>query len=90
VGVRGGFPVLEDDRVLEVANVIWCTGFEPSFSWIDLPTFGEEGPRHERGVVANESGLYFVGLTFLYAASSSQIHGVERDAAYIADQIAAR
>src|SRR6266542_444408 len=27
VGVRDGLPVLDDDRALEVANVVWCTGF---------------------------------------------------------------
>ena len=35
VGVRDGLPLLEDDRVLEPANVVWCTGFRPDFSWID-------------------------------------------------------
>jgi putative flavoprotein involved in K+ transport len=90
VGMRDGLPLLEDGRVLEVANVVWCTGFHPDFSWIDLPVFGEEEPMHRRGVVANEPGLYFVGLHFLYALSSSMIHGVGRDAAYIADRIAAR
>jgi putative flavoprotein involved in K+ transport len=45
---------------------------------------------HERGIVANEPGLYFVGLLFLYAASSAQIHGVGRDAKYIAEHIATR
>jgi putative flavoprotein involved in K+ transport len=90
VGVRNGLPVLEDDRVLDVANIVWCTGFDPDFSWIDLPVFGEEEPMHERGIVANEPGLYFVGLHFLYAASSGQIHGVERDARYITEQIARR
>lgn len=90
VGVRDGLPLLEDGRVLDVANVVWCTGFHPGFSWIDLPVLEGEAPIHERGVVANEPGLYFVGLHFLYAASSAQIHGVGRDAAYIAKQIAAR
>ncbi len=90
VGVRDGLPVLEGDRVLDVANVVWCTGFHPGFSWIDLPVLGEEEPMHERGVVAKEPGLYFVGLNFLYSLSSSMIHGVERDAEYIAGQIAAR
>jgi putative flavoprotein involved in K+ transport len=90
VGVRDGLPVLEDDCVLEVANVIWCTGFHPDFSWINLPVLGEEGPMHERGVVATEPGLYFVGLLFLYAASSAMIHGVERDAAYVARAITSR
>jgi putative flavoprotein involved in K+ transport len=90
IGVQGGLPVLEDKRVLEVANVIWCTGFEAGLSWIEIPVLGEQEPMHERGVVASEPGLYFVGLAFLYAASSSQIQGVGRDAAYIADRIAAR
>jgi len=30
-GVQDGLPVLEDGRVLDVANVIWCTGFYPGF-----------------------------------------------------------
>ena len=38
---RDGMPLLEDGRVLDVANVIWCTGFQPGFSWIDLPVFDE-------------------------------------------------
>jgi putative flavoprotein involved in K+ transport len=89
--VRGGVPVLEDGRVLEVANIVWCTGFHPGFSWIDLPVFAGDGePAHQRGIVANEPGLYFVGLHFLYALSSTMIHGVERDAARVADAIAAR
>jgi putative flavoprotein involved in K+ transport len=92
VGVRDGLPVLEDQRVLDVANVIWCTGFRPDFSWIDLPIFGEQDiePMHHRGVVANEPGLYFVGLLFLYAMSSAFLPGVGRDAKHIAKHIAAR
>jgi putative flavoprotein involved in K+ transport len=90
VGVRDGLPLLEDGRVLDVANVVWCTGFDPGFSWIDLPVFGEEEPMHERGVVATEPGLFFVGLHFLYAASSAEIHGVGRDAEYIVRAIASQ
>ena len=36
VGVRDGLPLLEDGRVMEVANLIWCTGSRPDFGWIDL------------------------------------------------------
>jgi len=89
VGVKDGRPVLEDGRVLDVANVVWCTGFRNRFSWIDLPVHGEHEPRHERGVVASEPGLYFVGLEFLYSVSSEMIHGVGRDARRIARSIAA-
>lgn len=93
-GVCNGLPVVGSDRVLDVANVIWCTGYRPNFSWIELPIFGDEEkpkePKHARGIVADQPGLYFVGLFFLYAMSSSLVTGVSRDAAYIAKAIAAR
>ena len=41
VGVQHGRPLLQDGRSLDVTNVIWCTGYHPGFSWIDLPIFGE-------------------------------------------------
>jgi putative flavoprotein involved in K+ transport len=88
-GVRGGLPVLDDGRALEVANVIWCTGFAPDFSWIDLPVLAEDGtPVHDRGIVGSEPGLYFVGLFFVYALASSLVGGVGRDAEHIAKHIA--
>jgi putative flavoprotein involved in K+ transport len=90
-GVRSGLPLLEDGRLIPATNVVWCTGFHPGFSWIDLPVFAENGePRHERGIVPAEPGLYFVGLHFLYALSSTMVHGVGRDAERIAETIAAR
>src|SRR4051812_16814730 len=36
-GVQDGRPVLDDGRVLDVQNVIWCTGFRPNYSWIKVP-----------------------------------------------------
>jgi putative flavoprotein involved in K+ transport len=88
VGVSDGLPVLEDGRVMDVANVIWCTGFRQDFGWIDLPVFADdEAPLHERGVTS-EPGLYFVGLDFLYAFTSENVGGVGRDARHIAKHIA--
>jgi putative flavoprotein involved in K+ transport len=89
-GVQHGQPQLEDGRRIDVANVVWCTGFHPGFSWIDLPVLGPQGPVQHRGIVKSEPGLYFLGLKFLYSVSSEQIHGVGRDAAHIADAIATR
>jgi len=85
VGVDNGRPLLADGRVLDVANVIWATGFDNALNFIELPIFDERGePRHEAGVVKEAPGLYFVGLHFLYSFSSAMIHGVGRDAARIA------
>jgi putative flavoprotein involved in K+ transport len=89
VGVRGGLPLLEDGRVMEVANLIWCTGSRPEFGWIDLAIFGQDGlPLHDRGLIASRPGLYFVGLWFLSGFTSSLLGGVGRDAERIADHIA--
>ncbi|MEO7016673.1 MAG: FAD-dependent oxidoreductase [Leifsonia sp.] len=88
VGVDKGWPLLVDGSVLAVQNVIWCTGFSPGFSWIDVPVIGNDGePEHDRGVVATEPGLYFVGLHFLTSLSSAMIHGVGKDAERIAARV---
>jgi putative flavoprotein involved in K+ transport len=42
---------------------------------------------HQRGIVPKEPGLYFTGLHFLYALSSTMVHGAARDAAYIVKNI---
>jgi putative flavoprotein involved in K+ transport len=89
-GVHEGKPQLEDGREVDAASVIWCTGFDPGFSWLDLPTVDPQDPDHRGGLVEAEPGLFFLGLKFLYSVSSEQIHGVGRDAARIAEAIAAR
>jgi len=91
VGVQGGRPLLDDGGVVEVANVVWCTGFRPDFAWVDLPVFGGDGqPIHDRGIVTPEPGLYFMGLPFQYAVTSDVLPGAGRDAAHIARHIVAR
>jgi putative flavoprotein involved in K+ transport len=91
VGVHDGLPMLGDGRVLDVSNVIWCTGFRPDYSWIDLPLEHDDGyPRQYRGAVPSLPGLYFVGMVFLHSFSSILIIGAGRDAKRVAKQIAAR
>jgi putative flavoprotein involved in K+ transport len=90
-GVHDGRPVVDGVGALDVANVVWCTGFRQVFDWIDLPIFGADGwPREMRGVVSAAPGLFFCGLAFQYAAASTVLPGVGRDAAYIAKQIGTR
>ncbi|MEJ2195164.1 MAG: NAD(P)-binding domain-containing protein [Ignavibacteriaceae bacterium] len=90
VGVKDGLPVDENEKIIDVKNIIWCTGFYPAYSWIDLPIFKDREPMQERGVVKNEPGLYFVGMHFLYSLSSAMIHGAERDAEHVAKTIVER
>jgi putative flavoprotein involved in K+ transport len=90
VGTQGGLPVLDGGRVMDVANVVWCTGFRPDYSWIDVPLDYEDGyPRQYRGVVDSAPGLYFVGLPFLHSFSSMLVLGAGRDGEWLAEHIAA-
>jgi putative flavoprotein involved in K+ transport len=87
-GVVDGYPSLDDGSVLDVANVVWCTGFEPGFSWIDLPVFDDEGyVVHERGVVDAVPGVYSVGLKFLYSVLSDTLLAADRDAGHVVDHL---
>jgi putative flavoprotein involved in K+ transport len=91
-GVENGLPVLDDGRVLDVKNVVWCTGFRPDFSWIQLPyEIVDDGyPVQYRGAVASAPGLYFVGLPFLHSFASMLVGGAGRDAERVAKHIASR
>ena len=88
--VDNGKPVTADGRTLdEVSNVIWCTGYEPGFDWIDIPIFNDKGiPNHQRGIVADVPGLYFVGLFFLHAFWSETITGVQTDVRHVVNHLA--
>ncbi len=78
-------------RVLDVRNVVWCTGFGKDMGWIRVPFDTQDGwPVQERGVVPSQPGLYFVGLPFLYAFTSMLVGGVGRDAERVAAHIAGR
>ena len=91
IAIVDGRPKLEDGTVLDVNNVIWCTGFHPGLSWLDVPAFDEQGAaKHTAGVCDSVPGLYFVGLEFLFAASSNMIQGVGRDAERVCGVLARR
>jgi putative flavoprotein involved in K+ transport len=92
VGVENGMPVLANGRIIEVANVIWCTGFRNDWDWIRFPVPREDDgyPDQKRGAVSSVPGLYFVGLPFLHSFSSMLVLGAGRDGERVAKHIAAR
>ena len=70
--------------------MLWCTGFRPDTSWLDVPgavdTDGQ--PLHEGGV-SPVPGLHWMGLPWQTRLNSSIIDGVDRDARQLADRVAA-
>ena len=87
---RSGLPEF-DGTTIDPRVIVWCTGFEPDYRWINLGVLGDDGyPRHRRGVAVDVAGLYFVGLRFQHRMTSSLVGGVGDDAAFIAAEVARR
>src|SRR4051794_19387329 len=79
-----------DGSEIDVDAVVWATGFRYDHGWIDLPITGADGLiKHRRGVT-EIPGLYTLGLQWQHTRGSALLGFVGADAAFIADQIAAR
>jgi putative flavoprotein involved in K+ transport len=87
--VVDGRPITADGRALDVANVVWCTGYREDFGVLDLPGLPPRRPGQTRGVVSAVPGLYMIGQEFLFAAASATLPGVARDAKHLASLLAA-
>ncbi|WP_448002884.1 flavin-containing monooxygenase [Agromyces bauzanensis] len=84
-GVQDGNPVVTGDRVLDVANVIWCTGYTEDLGWMDVPAFDDDGRLVQRhGVVTPVPGLYVIGQEGMHSMMSATLPGAAHDAAYLA------
>lgn len=76
-----------DLRKAGVASVIWCTGFDADWSWVNLDVFDDRGrPRHRAGITESP-GLYVIGFPWLSKRKSGILYGVSEDAAHIAQHI---
>jgi putative flavoprotein involved in K+ transport len=76
-----------DGTQLDVASVVWATGFGVDHSFIDVPVFDADGRLvHRRGVTASP-GLYFLGLSWQHTRGSALLGWVKDDAEFIAQQI---
>jgi putative flavoprotein involved in K+ transport len=88
-GVQDGWPITESGEKIEVSAVLWCTGFRPDYSWMDLPgAIAANGyPAADRGVSSKYPGLYFAGSQFQYSLTSTWLGGVGRDSRYIVNHM---
>lgn len=81
----------EDLSVLQVDNIIWATGYDSIFRWLEIEgVFNQEGKiLHQRGIT-NVKGLYFIGLPWQYRRGSAILQGVGYDAKYIVEHLNSR
>ena len=78
---------LEAERI---TSIIWCIGFRPDYSWIDLDIFKTSGyPKHDRGITI-DADVSFIGLPWLYTWGSGRFLSIDQDAKYVAEHILQR
>jgi putative flavoprotein involved in K+ transport len=74
----------------EISAIVWATGYELDFGWIQLPVLDEHGYPVQRQGVTAEAGLYFLGLHWMHTRKSGIILGAGRDACHVVDHLTAR
>jgi putative flavoprotein involved in K+ transport len=87
VDAQGHTARFADGTSLDVAVVVWATGYQSDYSWISIPRVTADGRVVHRRGVSDVPGLYFVGLSWQYTRGSALLGFVAEDAAYLADQI---
>ena len=74
----------------EIKTIIWATGYQPDYSWLDMPVFDRKGRiRHDGGILDDAPGAYLMGIQFLRRRKSALLDGVGDDARDLCAHLAA-
>ncbi len=89
--VTGRRVTFADATHAEYDAVVWATGSTTNDSWIDVPDATDERGRlrQSRGITPSP-GLYTLGRSWQHTRGSALLGWVGNDAAFLAEQIAAR
>ena len=79
-----------DLKTANITSVVWSTGYEFDFGWLNVPVLNERGAPVQKRGVTDCANLYFLGLHWMHTFKSGLLFGVGDDAAYLADHITAR
>jgi len=88
VAAEGHHVNLAGGSRVAVSSVLWCTGYSPDTSWIEVPgaTDSDGAPIHHHGA-SPTAGLHWMGLPWQTRLNSSIINGVDADAQRTARRI---
>jgi putative flavoprotein involved in K+ transport len=89
-GTRNGLPMTDGGKSIDVDAVVWCTGFNPDYRFVQLPVFDTHGHLRQTRGVTDEPGLYTVGVPHQSSITSHLVGGVGKDAAYIVKHLTRR
>ncbi|MGT2424665.1 MSMEG_0569 family flavin-dependent oxidoreductase [Amnibacterium kyonggiense] len=83
-------PAALDLDAAGITTVVWATGFRPDYRWVEVGVFDGSGHPTHRAGETDVPGLHFLGLPWLTTWGSGRFAGVARDAAHVAERLAAR
>ena len=85
-------PILSlDPSEHHLAAVIWCTGFEGDYSFVQVPSvLNVHGQPLENEGLADAPGIYFAGVDFSSTRKSGLILGIAEEAQRLVGHIVAR
>jgi putative flavoprotein involved in K+ transport len=72
-----------DLRTEGITNVVWCTGQEPHYPWLDVPVLDRTGAIRQRRGVTDVPGLFVVGTRFQHRRDSTFLDGLRHDASHV-------
>lgn len=78
---------LADGTAVDVATVIWATGYRSDYSWLEVPDVVVDGRVRHTGGMTTVPGLAFLGLAGQRSRSSDWLGFVADDAAWLADRL---
>ena len=90
VAAEGHEVFFADGSNLDVDAVVWCTGFENDYSWLDIPgAIGPDGlPQHRDGISTADARVGFLGLGWQRSRNSALVGGAGPDASHIVERLA--
>jgi putative flavoprotein involved in K+ transport len=85
-------PILSlDPSEHHLTTVIWCTGFQGDYSFVQVPgVLNESGQPLEHEGLTEAPGIYFAGVDFSSTRKSGLIAGIAEEAQRLAAHIVAR
>lgn len=82
---------LADGSRLAVSTVLWCTGYRPDSSWLDVPgALDARGAPVQVAGASPVAGLHWLGLPWQTRLDSAIVHGLGHDARVLAGRVLAR
>lgn len=89
-GFTGDVAQFADGTTMTVDAVVWATGFDSDYSWLDVPGVVTDGQVREHGGVTEVPGMYFVGLPWQTTRGSALLGFVGADAAALTARLEAQ